>query len=237
MQKSFTSNQDQNDKHYTKPATWVLLWLDYLLKRYAPVFQWHRTAPKDIPYLQGLQQRHQDRAKKTWFLPQVSSIKTLWITATTKEERHSVPGYHSTQSRCIYFAKSLAQDSFQKHPSLGWTEAELPLEMSYYKALDPTNCIPEAISRFIAVKALPWIFIGLNMKDKCSNISYLHSCVFTEQFFTILFLSSHPSPRYGYNCYQYFLSLTCQLNADILNLLLGKQQNISQDINDTNVNK
>ena len=60
----------------------------------------------------------------------------------------------------------------KKHPSFGGTEADLPLEMSYGKALDPTNNIPEAISRSIVAKALPWTYIGLNMKDKHSNIPY-----------------------------------------------------------------
>lgn len=61
----------------------------------------------------------------------------------------------SLQSRCIYFAKSLAWDGFQKHPLVGWTKAKLPLEASYDEALDPTNNIPEATSTTIVVRALP----------------------------------------------------------------------------------
>lgn len=52
--------------------------------------------------------------------------------------------------------------------------------MLYGEALDPTNNIPEAISRSTVVKALPWIYTGLNTKDKRSNILYLPGCVFTK---------------------------------------------------------
>lgn len=129
--------------------------------------QWHRVASHDTPYLSRQQQKHWDKeTKQTVPSLIVIHVKTLWVTA--KEERHSVCGYHFIQSRCIYFAKSLAWDGFQKHPLLGWTEAELPLEMSYGKALDPTNSIPETTSRSNVVKALTWIYIGLNMKDKRS---------------------------------------------------------------------
>lgn len=155
-------------------------------------------ASKDTSYLSGLRQRHWDKEKTTVPLSSVSHVKTSGVTAT--EDRHSVPSYRFIRSRCIYSAKSLAWDRFQKHPLLGRTEAKLPLEMSYGEALDPANDIPEATSRSIVMKALPRLFWGLNIKENHSNIPYLpvcfHKIIFqnNKSFFLVTMV--------GYNCYQ-----------------------------------
>lgn len=53
---------------------------------------------------------------------------------------------------------------------------------------------------------------------------------FTKYFFKIVKNKNCFSPsQHGYNCGQYFLRVTWQLNSDTLNLLLGKQLNISQE--------
>lgn len=76
-------------------------------------------------------------------LPQVASMSKLWVTA---KKKHLVPGYHFKQSRCIYFANSPVWNGFQKQPLFGWTQAELPLEISYGDTLDPTNDVPKPYS-------------------------------------------------------------------------------------------